>query len=85
MKNFKMLPPNVVQPCIKRKGFDPFICDPIVLHDKSTRWRTMARSLNLSSAALLRLEWMIFYETAGDKDAYLTAKHFDIAPKTFYK
>ena len=45
----------------------------------------MASDLDLSSKALLRLEWMVFYETAGNKDAYATAKHFSIAPKTFYK
>lgn len=28
---------------------------------------------------------MIFCETAGNKDAYATAHHFGIAPKTFYK
>jgi putative transposase len=50
-----------------------------------SRWRAIASDLNLSAEALLRLEWMIFYETVGQKDAYKTAAHFAVAPKTFYK
>lgn len=53
--------------------------------DNISRWHAMAQDLNLSTKAQLRLEWMIFYETAGNKDAYKTAKHFAITPKTFYK
>ena len=44
----------------------------------------MARdSLRLSRSALTRLEWIIYYEKCAS--ASLTARHFGIVPKTFYK
>lgn len=82
MKNFNLSAPNITQPFIL--GHPAFRQKPIILQDKSTRWRGIADKINLSSAGHLRLEWMIFYETFGH-DAYTTAKHFGIAPKTFYK
>ena len=33
----------------------------------------------------LRVEWMVFYYTAGKENASLTAQHFGISRKTFYK
>ena len=45
----------------------------------------MAKSLKLSKQACLRLEWMIYYETRASKNASLTARHFGIPRKTFYK
>jgi len=33
----------------------------------------------------LRVEWMVFYYTAGKGNAALTAQHFGISSKTFYK
>lgn len=39
----------------------------------------------LSSEAQLKLEWIIFYHTVAKKKASLTATHFGIARKTFYK
>ena len=83
MKNFSRTAPNITQPFIL--GHPVFRQKPIVLQDKPTRWRGIADKCNLSPEARLRLEWMIFHETVGDKDAYTTAKHFEIAPKTFYK
>lgn len=83
MKNFSKTTPDITQPFIL--GHPAFRQKPIVLQDKPTRWRGIADKCNLSQKARLRLEWMIFYETVGDKDAYVTAKHFSIAPKTFYK
>ena len=80
--------PNVEQPTFRRNGykrFDPFITKDKPLLAMPERWRKLAETLNLSAEAKLRLEWMIFYEIACDKDAYLTAKHFGVAPKTFYK
>jgi len=77
-----MSPPNIIQPIIvgvpffKRKKLD--------LQDRVTRWRGIANIVELSPAGRLRLEWMIFYESCGH-NAYATAKHFGIAPKTFYK
>ena len=83
MKNFKLSVPNTTQPMIAGKPF--FKQKPIVLQDKPTRWRGIASKIDLSSKARLRLEWMIFFETLGNKDAYATAEHFGINPKTFYK
>jgi len=82
MKNFKLSAPNIVQPIINGQPF--FKQKPIILQDKPTRWRGIADKINLSPSGRLRLEWMIFYETL-DQNAYTTAKHFGIAPKTFYK
>jgi transposase InsO family protein len=48
------------------------------------RWRRTAQALKLSKGAQSRLEWVIFYETKGERNARLTARHFGIAPKTFY-
>ena len=39
----------------------------------------------LSSLALLKLEWIIFYNTVGNKSATDTATHFGITRKTFHK
>jgi transposase InsO family protein len=83
MKNFSMSPPNIIQPIIVGKPF--FKRKPIELQDKIIRWRGIADMINLSDKGRLRLEWIIFFETIGNHDAYDTAKHFNIAPKTFYK
>src|SRR5438874_13696942 len=54
------------------------------LRDAHARWRKVAELLRLSRAARGRLEWIIFYEK-NRKDVSLTARHFGIARKTFYK
>ena len=82
MKVFTASPPNIIQPLFR---FNAWHRKPIELISNVSRWRAMAADINLSAKAQLRLEWMIFYETAGNKDAYATAKHFAISPKTFYK
>jgi len=48
------------------------------------RWRKVAELMRLSRAARGRLEWIIFWEK-NHKDASLTARHFGISRKTFYK
>jgi transposase InsO family protein len=83
MRNFSKTAPDITQPFIL--GHPAFRQKPIILQDKPTRWRGIADKCNLSSSARLRLEWMIFYETVAEHDAYATAKHFNITPKTFYK
>jgi len=40
---------------------------------------------HLSRHAQLKLEWIIFYNTVGEKNALKTAKHFGINPKTLHK
>ena len=52
--------------------------------DEYARWRKVAELLHLSRAARGRLEWIIFWEK-NHKDVSLTARHFGIARKTFYK
>ena len=82
MKVFSTSPPNIIQPIFREKFWHR---KPIELMDNVSRWRAIATDINLSPKAFLRLEWMIFYETVGNKDAYTTANHFAITAKTFYK
>jgi IS30 family transposase len=79
---------TIKAPCV----YDPYVHGikvfkqkPLVLQDKPTRWRGIADKCNLSPGARLRLEWIIFHETVANHDAYATARHFSITPKTFYK
>lgn len=83
MKNFKMSPPNIIQPIIR--GSTGFKRNPIILKDRVARWRVIADQINLSPSGRLRLEWMIFYETVGNHNATNTANHFNISRKIFYK
>lgn len=83
MKIFSPSPPCLVQPVFN--GTKTFKTKPLVLQDNITRWRGIADKVNLSDKGRLRLEWIIFHETIGNHDAYLTACHFNITPKTFYK
>lgn len=51
------------------------------------RW-TLLRGLGkeqLTPQAQLKLEWIIFYQTIGKKNAVRTARHFGINPKTLHK
>ncbi len=61
-----------------------FKAKPIILLGKWNRLRKIAKILNLSKEAHLRLEWIIFYYKVG-KDASKTASHFGISRKTFHK
>lgn len=66
---------------LRRTDRRPF-CAPY--RDKAILWRNRARLRKLSREASARLEWMIYYERSG-KNALLTARHYGIAPKTFWK
>jgi transposase InsO family protein len=48
------------------------------------RYRELAKTLGLSREARKRLEWFLWYETTGKKNARATCRHFGIPPKTFY-
>ncbi len=85
MQTFTRSRPHTIQPTFKIRGPNPFIPKPVVLMEKTVRWRKVAEEINLSDQGKLKLEWMIFYATVGNKDAYKTATHFSITPKTFYK
>ncbi|MEI8143548.1 MAG: integrase core domain-containing protein [Candidatus Berkelbacteria bacterium] len=56
---------------------------PIARVNKYNLWRSIAKK-KLSEKAQLRLEWIIFYYTAGNENASLTAKHYGIARSKFY-
>lgn len=58
---------------------------PPLFEDRWARLRAAAKTLKLSREAHKRLEWMIWYETLGQRNARLTCRHFGIPPKTFYK
>lgn len=62
-----------------------YLVPTITLLDPYTRWRKQAQLLKLSREACLRLEWFIYYETRGRRNAAQTGRHFGIAPKTFYQ
>ncbi len=59
----------------------------ISLSDRPTfdHWRDLALYWGISSEARQRLEWMIFYQTVGQKNAKATAAYFGISAKTFHK
>lgn len=56
---------------------------PIARVDKYNLWRGIAKK-KLSAKAQLRLEWIIFYHTAGNRNATKTSKHFGIPRSIFY-
>ena len=58
--------------------------DPLQLLERYDRWRKRAKLVGLSLNAQMRLEWLIFYFTAGKKNASQTAKHFGISRSKFY-
>lgn len=82
-QTFLIKAPCVYDPPVN--GIKIFKQKPLHLMDNVSRWRSMAKDAELSTGAMLRLEWMIFYETIGSRNADITARHFNIAPKTFYK
>jgi len=69
----------------KSASFYFFKRKPIVQKDRHELWREVANLSGFKAQERLRVEWMVFYYTAGQKNATLTAKHFGISRKTFYK
>lgn len=63
---------------VQRRGREYFNSD-------AAYFRHWANLLNLSASARLRLEWMIFYQTAGKRNGKAAAAHFGISRKTFMK
>lgn len=55
------------------------------LKDYWVRLRGIARQKKLSPKALEKLEWIIFYFTAGVGNASATAQYFGVSRKTLYK
>jgi transposase InsO family protein/transposase-like protein len=62
-----------------------FPIKPIKLLDRHERLKKAAKLKGLSREALLRLGWIIYYQTTAKQNARLTCRHFGIPPKTFYK
>jgi transposase-like protein len=69
----------------KSASFYFFKRKPIVLKDRYECWRGVADISGFTTRERLRVEWMVFYYTAGKGNATLTAQHFGISRKTFYK
>ena len=69
------------------KSLAPYLCwvklEPLKLLDEHVRWRKVANILKISKKAKSRLEWIIYYYEGHS--AALTARHFGISRKTFYK
>ena len=88
MKVFSVRKPVIIQPAslARLPGFKQ---KPIVLQDSVSRWRRTLSLLDLEVSvrhkAETKLEWLIFYYTVTEKDAYQTAGYFNIAAKTIYK
>ena len=56
---------------------------PIKLLSTHERWRRVARIINASKEARMRLDWIIYHREGHS--VRLTCRHFDMTPKTFYK
>lgn len=61
-----------------------FPAKPIILSPQWIRIRSIGQDV-LSSKAQLKLEWIIFYNTYGKKNATVTSHHFGITRKTLHK
>jgi putative transposase len=69
----------------KSASFYFFKRKPIVRKDRYKCWREVADLLDFTPQERLRVEWMVFYYTAGKENAAQTAKYFGISRKTFHK
>jgi len=69
----------------KSASFYFFKRKPIVPKDRYECWRGVADVSGFTTQERLRVEWMVFYYTVGKENAALTAQHFGMSRKTFYK
>ena len=69
----------------KSASFYFFKTKPIISGNRYERWRGVADLSGFTSHERLRVEWMIFYYTVAKENVSLTARHFSISRKTFYK
>lgn len=77
-----MRPTTIVQ----RRPFILSSTKPILrFSSKWDRLQAVAKEMGLSRPARARLEWMIWYATAGKENARATCRHFGIPPQTFYR
>lgn len=61
-----------------------FLGKPVQTTRDWNKARTLGQKV-VSSKALLKLEWIIFYHTLGKENATVTSIHFGITRKTFHK
>jgi len=57
----------------KSASFYFFKTKPIILENRYEHWRGVADLLGFTTQERLRVEWMVFYYTAGKESAALTA------------
>ena len=69
----------------KSASFYFFKTKPIISRSRYESWRGVADLSGFTSQERLRVEWMVFYYTAAKENVTLTAQHFSISRKTFYK
>jgi transposase InsO family protein len=69
----------------KAASFYFFRTKPIIAKSRYERWRGVADLLDFTTHERLRVEWMVFHYTVAEENAALTAQHFGISRKTFYK
>jgi transposase len=69
----------------KPASFYFFKTKPVILKDRYELWRGVADRSGFTTHERLRVEWMVFYYTVAKENVTLTAQHFDISRKTFYK
>ena len=69
----------------KSASFYFFKTKPIIVGNRYEQWRGVADLLGFTSQESLRVEWMVFYYTVARGNVTLSAQHFGISRKTFYK
>ncbi len=71
-----------LSPHVRRVGY--YLVPTVTLLSRHARLRKQAVAQKLSKGARNRLEWIIWYETGGERNTSLTARHFGIVRKTLY-
>ena len=69
----------------KPSSFYFFKTKPIISKSRYECWRGVADLLDFTPRGRLRVEWVIFYYTVAKENVTLTAQHFSISRKSFYK
>jgi len=69
----------------KPASFYFFKTKPIISKSRYESWRGVANLSGFTSHERLRVEWMVLYYTVAKENVTLTAQHFSISRKTFYK
>jgi len=70
---------------IKSDSYYFFKTKPITPENRYEWWRRVAELSGFTTLERLRVEWVVFYHTVAEEKVTLTAQHFGISRKTFYK